>query len=186
MYRGFPLRSAALRASAFALVLFSASAFAARPGLMLSYELTHDLLRTSDHFSVTVYEDGVALVHYPEYMDKAGDYTVQLSPSEVQQLRLALEHPLVQGFNPAAVKQQKKALDAQSDMLFAVSDDSWANFEIDLGGESKRIRWANLPIEADRYPEIGVFRKLAAIQAELLQLDRHATAQRLVDEDLAD
>jgi hypothetical protein len=167
--------------SLFALHFVSISAFAARPGMMLTYELSNDLLRTTDHFSVTVYEDGVALVHYPEYMVKAGDYTVQLSPSEVKQLRLALEHPLVQGFNPAAVRAQKRAIDAQSDELFAISDDTWSDFEIELNGARKRIRWANLPIEASRYPDIGVFRRLADIEAELLQLDEHPMAERLAD-----
>lgn len=181
MYRGFPWRGAMLCAGVCAFLVFSVSAFAARPGTMLEYELTHDLLRTSDHFSVTVYEDGVALVHYPEYMDKAGDYTVQLSPPEVKQLRLALEHPLVQGFNPAAVKAQKKTLDEQTGELFAVSDDSWANFEIKRGNTKQRIRWANLPIEARRYPEIGVFKRLAELQADLLQLDQHPTAQAVAD-----
>jgi len=181
MYRGISLCRAVLIASCFALLFMSASAFAARPGLMLAYELTNDLLRTSDHFSVTVYEDGVALVHYPEYMEKAGDYTVQLSPSEVQQLRLALEHPLVQGFDPAAAKAEKQAVDAQTDELFAISDDTWSDFEIDLNGAKKSIRWANLPVEANRYPDIGVFRKLADIQAELLHLDEHPSAQRLAD-----
>jgi len=170
-----------LIASCFALLFTTSSAFAARPGTMLAYELTNDLLLTPDHFSVTVYEDGVTLVHYPVYMEKAGDYTVQLAPSEVQQLRLALEHPLVQGFNPAAVKAEKTAIDAQSDELFAISDDTWSNFEIDLNGAKKSIRWANLPIEADRYPEIGVFKRLADIQAELLHLDEHPTAERLAD-----
>ena len=181
MHRGFPCRRAVLVLSLFALHFVSISAFAARPGMMLTYELSNDLLRTTDHFSVTVYEDGVALVHYPEYMVKAGDYTVQLSPSEVKQLRLALEHPLVQGFNPAAIKAQKRAIDAQSDELFAISDDTWSDFEIELNGARKRIRWANLPIEASRYPDIGVFRRLADIEAELLQLDEHPMAERLAD-----
>ena len=181
MHRGFPWRSAMLCLGVCANLLFSVSTFAARPGTMLEYELTHDLLRTSDHFSVTVYEDGVALVHYPVYMEKAGDYTVQLSPSEVKQLRLALEHPLVQGFNPAVVRSRKLAIDAQSDEAFVISDDSWANFDIRLGSEKKRIRWANLPIEARRYPDIGVFQRLAELQADLLQLDQHPTARAVVD-----
>ena len=181
MYRGIPWGRAVLIVSSVALLIVSASATAAKPERLLTYELTHDLLRTSDHFSVTVYEDGVALVHFPEYMEKAGDYTVELSPSEVQQLRLALEHPLVQGFNPAAVKAEKQVIDAHSTELFAISDDSYANFEINLRGEQKRIRWANLPIESKRYPEIGVFHRLADIQAELLQLDQHPTAAPVGD-----
>ena len=148
---------------------------------MLSYELTHDMLRTPDNFSVTVYEDGVALVHYPEYMNKAGDYTVELSKSEVQQIRLLLEHPLVQGFNPGQARAQKQDIDAQSGELFEISDDSWSNFDVHTSGAKKSIRWANVSIDARRYPEIGVFRKLAEIEAELLQLDEHPTARVVVE-----
>ena len=37
-------------------------------------------------------------------------------------------------------------------------------------------RWANLSVDADRYPEIGILRKLADFEAELLELDEHPTA----------
>ncbi len=181
MSKGFRSPGAWLSAVGFALFLLSTTAFAAPPGLMLSYKLTHDMLRTPDNFSVSVYEDGVALVHYPEYMEKAGDYSVELSASEVQQLRLLLEHPLVQGFNPGQARAQKKDIDAQSQELFAISDDSYSNFEVHTPGAAKSIRWANLSIDADRYPEIGVFRKLAEIEAELLSLDQHPTAKAVVE-----
>ena len=181
MNKGFRTCRAWLSAMVFALILLSTNAFSGSPGLMLSYELTHDMLRTPDNFSVTVYEDGVALVHYPEYMNKAGDYTVELSKSEVQQIRLLLEHPLVQGFNPGQARAQKQDIDAQSGELFEISDDSWSNFDVHTSGAKKSIRWANVSIDARRYPEIGVFRKLAEIEAELLQLDEHPTARVVVE-----
>ena len=181
MSKGFCSHRVWRKAIITTLFLLSTAGYAAPPGLMLSYELTNDMLRLPDHFSVSVYEDGVALVHYPEYMQKAGDFTVELSPSEVQQIRLLLEHPLVQGFNPGQARSQKRDIDAQSNELFEISDDSWSNFEFDTSGVKKSIRWANLPIDAERYPEIGVFRKLAEIEAELLQLDQHPTATAVVD-----
>jgi hypothetical protein len=181
MSKGFRTPGAWLKVASIALFLFSTIAYAAPPGLMLSYEITHDMLRMPDNFSVSVYEDGVALVHYPEYMDKAGDYTVELSPSEVQKLRLLLQHPLVQGFNPAQAKVSKKDIDDQSQELFAVSDDSWSNFDVHTPGSEKSIRWANVSIDARRYPDIGVFRKLADIEAQLMQLDQHPTAVAVVD-----
>lgn len=181
MNKGFRTCRAWLSAMVFALILLSTNAFSGSPGLMLSYELTHDMLRTPDNFSVSVYEDGVALVHYPEYMNKAGDYTVELSKSEVQQIRLLLEHPLVQGFNPGQARSQKQDIDAQSGELFEISDDSWSNFDVHTSGAKKSIRWANVSIDARRYPEIGVFRKLAEIEAELLQLDEHPTARLVVE-----
>ena len=138
-------------------------------------------LPVPDHFSVSVYEDGVALVHYPEYMEKSGNYTVQLTASEIQQLRLLLEHPLVQGFNPGQARTQKKVIDEQSQELFAISDDSYSNFEIHTPSAEKNIRWANLSIDTRRYPEIGVFRKLAEIETELHHLDQHPTASVVID-----
>jgi hypothetical protein len=144
---------------------------------MLSYHLTHDMLRTDDHFSVTVYDDGGALVHYPVHMQMAGDYFVQLSPSEVQAIRLLLEHPLVQDFDPGRIGAQKRHIDEQSEELFAISDDSYSNFDIGIPGAEKSVRWANLEVDAERYPEIGVFRKLADIEGELLQLAEHPSAE---------
>jgi hypothetical protein len=181
MIKGFCTRRAWLKAISIALFLFCSTGYAASTGLMLSYELTHDMLRMPDNFSVSVYEDGVALVHYPDYMKKAGDYQVELTPSEVQQIRLLLEHPLVQGFNPGQAKAQKKGIDDQSQELFAISDDSWSNFEVHTPGNEKSIRWANVAIDAERYPEIGVFKKLADIEAQLLQLDQHPTAVAVAD-----
>jgi len=181
MSKGFCSHRAWLKAISITLFLLSTAGYAAPPGLMLSYDLTHDMLRMPDHFSVSVYEDGVALVHYPEYMEKSGDYTVALTASEVQELRLLLEHPLVQSFDPGQARAQKKAIDAQSQELFAISDDSYSNFEIYTPGAEKSIRWANLSIDTRRYPEIGVFRKLAEIEADLLQLDQHSTASAVVD-----
>jgi len=181
MFKGFCSHRAWRNAIGITLILFSITGYSASPGLMLSYELKHDMLRTPDNFSVTVYEDGVALVHYPEYMVKAGDFVVELSPSEVQQLRLLTEHPLVQGFNPGQARAKKLDIDAQSQDLFAISDDSHSNFEFHLPGAKKQIRWANLSVDADRYPEIGVFRKLADIEAELRQLDQHPTARAAVE-----
>ena len=181
MCQDFCSRRAWLTAANLVLFLFWSSGIMASQGLMMSYELTHDMLRLPDNFSVTVYEDGVALVHYPDYMEKAGDYQVELTPSELQQIRLLLEHPLIQDFSPAQAKAQKKDIDDQSQELFAISDDSWSNFEVHTPGIEKSIRWANVAIDAERYPEIGVFKKLADIEAQLFELDRHPTAVAVAD-----
>lgn len=177
MQRGFSSHRTVLGACLALFVLaVSVSVSATPPGLMLSYRVTHDLLRTTDHFSVSVYEDGLALVHYPDYMEQAGDYSVQLSASELQALRLLLEHPLVQGFDPGQAAAEKRRIDAGSPELFAISDDSWSHFEIRSAAGARSIRWANLEIDEDRYPDVGVFRKLAEIERELRQLDQHPTA----------
>lgn len=162
-------------------LLLSFSAYA-QPGLLLSYKTTHDLTPRDDVQWVEVYEDGMALIHYPVYMKKAGDYSVQLSPSEVQQIRLALEHPLVQGFDRAQVREEKRAIDASSDDLFEISDNRHSEFKFSGQGRAsanQRIRWNNLQLDVDRYPEIGILRRLADIETSLLELDQHPTAQRI-------
>ena len=154
---------------------------------ILTYKMTHDLLPADDVFWVEVYEDGAALVHYPIYMKKAGDYVVQLSPNEVQQIRLLLEHPLVKKFDREKLIKEKKEKDGQSAELFAISDNTYSEFEISLEGQTtsgpstnkQHIRWANVRIDAERYPGMGIFRKLAEIEASLLELDQHPTAQRV-------
>jgi len=154
---------------------------------ILTYRSTHDLLPTDDVHWVEVYEDGTALVHYPVYMKKAGDYTVQLKPNEVQQIRLLLEHPLVQKFDHDKLIKDKKEKDAESTELFHISDNTYSEFEINLpvqpknnaSNKSQKIRWANVRIDAERYPGMGIFRKLADIQDSLRELDQHPTAQRV-------
>ena len=154
---------------------------------ILTYRSTHDLLPTDDVHWVEVYEDGTALVHYPVYMKKAGDYAVQLRPNEVQQIRLLLEHPLVWKFDREKLIAEKKRIDAQSTELFAISDNTYSEFEINLpvqpknnaSNKSQKIRWANVRIDAERYPGMGIFRKLADIQDSLRELDQHPTAQRV-------
>ena len=159
--------------------LLSGLVWAQQSTPIMHYEISHALLASPDHFSVAVYEDGMALVHYPEAMQNAGDYSVQLTPSEVQKIRLLMEHPLVTGFDPAEIKKQKAAVDEQSDEVFYISDDSISDFDFRPGKKNQRLRLVNLEADARRYPGIGIFRKLAEFQAELHQLHLHPTARRL-------
>ena len=144
---------------------------------VMHFQISHALLASPDHFSVAVYEDGMALVHYPEAMQNAGDYAVQLTPSEVQKIRLLMGHPLVTGFDPEEIKKLKTAIEEQSDEIFFISDDSISSFDFRPGKTSQRIRLVNLDADARRYPQIGIFRKLADFQAELHQLHQHPTAR---------
>lgn len=162
------------------LIIFSVPA-SAQTAPMLTYEIRHEMLASPDRYSVTVYQDGLAFVHYPEFMEKAGDYTVELRPNEVQIIRLLLEHPLVQGFNAAEVNDLKESIEAQSQEMFHISDDSHSDFNINTNGELKIIRWTNLEIDTRRFPGIGVLKKLAEIEASLQNLDQHSTAQRVDD-----
>jgi len=176
----FRLLSALTTFCASILFMFSVPGWA-QTTPMLTYEIRHELLVSPDRYSVTVYQDGLALVHYPEFMEKAGDYSVQLRPNEIQMFRLLLEHPLVQGFNAAEVRAQKESIEAQSQEMFHISDDSHSDFSINTNGKSKNIRWANLEIDTRRFPGIGVLKKLAEIEAYLQNLDQHPTAQRVED-----
>lgn len=167
--------------SASTLFMFSSPAWA-QTAPMLTYEIQHELLASPDRYSVVVYQDGLAIVHYPEFMENAGDYTVRLRPDEVQMIRLLLEHPLVQDFNVAAVRAHIESIEAQSQELFHISDDSHSEFSIDTNGNSKNIHWTNLEVDANRFPGIGVLKKLAEIEATLQNLGQHPTAQRVDDQ----
>lgn len=161
------------------LLLLSFSVFA-QPNIILSYKTTHDLTPRDDVQWVEIYEDGVALIHYPVYMKKAGDYSVQLSPAEVQQIRLALEHPLVQGFDHGQVSKEKRVIDTSSAELFEISDSRHSEFKFSgQASANQSIRWDNLQLDVDRYPEIGILRRLADIETNLLELDQHPSAQRV-------
>ena len=66
-------------------------------------------------------------------MKSAGDYVIQLSPYEVQQIRLLLEHPLVQKFDHEKVKAEKKQIDDQSSEVFEISDTYFLRFHYNYG-----------------------------------------------------
>ena len=160
---------------------------AAQAEPVLTFKSTHDLLPADDIHWVEFYEDGTVLIHYPVYMKKAGDYVVQLSADEILDILRLLVDPLVLNFDREQVEAEKEEIDAESPVVYAISDNSYSEFEISLriNGSSvlvtsdQLIRWANLNLDKDRYPEIEVLGILAEIEAILMSLADHPAARRL-------
>jgi hypothetical protein len=59
--------------------------------------------------AVRIYGDGQVRVHVPRYQKNSGDFTAQLSQAEMDNLMAALVANGVLDFDPAAVKQAKRA-----------------------------------------------------------------------------
>jgi hypothetical protein len=134
--------------------------------------------------SLRVYGDGRAVVHYPRYMKRAGDYRVQLSQEEMDRLMRLLVDRTVLEFDPKAARRAKQnaaaARRAAGEPAFYVSDASTTTVEVRLDRYKPRglgrplardvhktISWHGLRPEVRQYPEIESIRNLHAAQREL-------------------
>jgi hypothetical protein len=134
--------------------------------------------------SLRVYGDGRALVHYPRYMKRAGDYRVQLSQEEMARLMRLLVDRKVLEFDPKAARRARQnaaaARRAAGEPAFYVSDASTTTLEVRLDRYKppglgrpvardvhKKISWYGLQPDVKQYPEIETIRNLHAAQREL-------------------
>jgi hypothetical protein len=132
--------------------------------------------------SLRVYGDGRVQVHYPRYMLRAGDYTLQLAPAELNQLVGSLISRGLAEFDAPDVRRRKRNLEARSDLFFESFDAVTTEIELRLeryqprDGAApdrrvhKRVTWPALRADAKRHPQIAEIQDLAAAQRELLSL----------------
>ena len=137
--------------------------------------------------SLRVYGDGRVVVHYPDYMKRAGDYSFQLGREEMGGLLRSLIEKEVVEFDEAAarrgLRQAAAARRADPGELFAVSDDATTEIGLRLDrytppagrgperlGVEKRISWHGLRAQARHYPGVAAIQKLAAARRELVAL----------------
>jgi hypothetical protein len=137
--------------------------------------------------SLRVYGDGRVVVHYPEYMNRAGDYTFQLRRDEMEGLLRSLLEKEVVEFDEAAtrrsVRETAAARRAGSGEFSAVFDASTTEIGLRLSrytppagrgperlGVEKRISWHGLRAHARRYPGVAAIQKLATARRELVAL----------------
>ena len=136
---------------------------------VIEYNLVHDMLAEPDPQPLLrVYGNGRAHVHYPMYMKKAGNYEMQLSRPELNQLIRDLATDGIIDFDKASIKQQRQQLEKQqreqTGTLFYVSDSSHTVINVRLdeyqrsaGGVkarnlNKRFSWPDLAQDARRFP----------------------------------
>lgn len=191
------LTVAAIVAPAHAQLAFQASA---DPGTVV-IQLSRDVgIEGDDTPRVRVYGDGRVLVHFPVYMLRAGDYTMQLSPVELNaMLRTAVDGGLVD-FDPATVRSEMRqaglarrqaALQGGEPVtLTSRSDDTVDTLDIQLEtytgpdgatrpNVSARIRWAGAQHDARDFPGVASLQNLAALGQQLVALSEHPNLVRI-------
>ena len=149
-----------------------------------------------------VYGSGRVLIHYPVYMKRAGDYTLQLTPAELDSLLSSLTERGVVDFDQALVKQQTKLTERQQGLAAMQSGSLPTMIErsdevttvIDVHMESyqpagvsapaqlnvhKQIRWSALEWDARQFPGISALQELHATCADLMSLTERPDLQKL-------
>ena len=164
---------------------FQFSAAPSQP--IITYTLNHEMLADQDPVPLLqIYGNGKVHAHFPQYMKKAGDYQMQLSPPELVELLHSLEQDGVLDFDHQSAKAYKIQADAQrrsdSGTLFYTSDTTETVIEIKLDAYqrhplakrmtdfSKTFNWKNLERDAKRYTQSSEIKRAAASAQRLHSL----------------
>ena len=146
--------------------------------------------------SLKIYGDGHMVVHYPPYMKKAGEYTLQLTQGEMNRLLRSLIDKKVLEFDAQAVRRSKLETDAATKnaqaTLYSESDASTTAIEIRLThytpassfaqeilNVNKKISWTGLRSDAKRYPNVEAIRDLQSAEQELQALMKHQNLKKI-------
>lgn len=163
---------------------------------IIEYNLIQHLLAEPDPEPLLrVYGDGRVLMHFPSYMRRAGDYELRLSRPELMALLRSLAADGIIDFDPAAVRQNKRQLEAQQltagEELYTQSDVTETVIDIRLDGYqrgptstrivnlNRRFNWRNLEHDARRFPQSEALRGAAAGVGRLHGLLRRSDLQPL-------
>jgi len=136
------------------------------------------------------------VVHYPPYMKKAGEYTLQLTQGEMNRLLRSLIDKKVLEFDAQAVRRSKLETDAATKnaqaTLYSESDASTTAIEIRLThytpassfaqeilNVNKKISWTGLRSDAKRYPNVEAIRDLQSAEQELQALMKHQNLKKI-------
>jgi hypothetical protein len=153
--------------------------------LILSYHRVHDMIADADPTPLLrIYGDGRMHVHYPIYMQKAGDYELFLTQGEIQGLLASFEAKGLFTFDRRATLSRRQAAEAArkaaSGEFFELSDNSHTVIQLHLTryttGEKSfedfahLFSWANLAQEAKLYPQVVELGRVAEAEAELSAL----------------
>ena len=146
-----------------------------------------------------VYGDGLVRIHFPIYMKRAGDYTLQLDQSELQDLVASVVRGGLIDFSPEATRAQMRGLAAasraqgapgQPGRLTTRSDDATVSIEVRLSryvppvGAARsdvtaRIVWTGAQGNAAEFPTLGTLQALAAAERRLLALTEREDSTRV-------
>lgn len=139
--------------------------------------------------SLTVYADGRAAIHWPDYTKRRGDYELRLTPAEMDDLLGLLVSKGALTFDADAASAAKRVAQTQragtGGANVVASDDSSTLIEISVdravagptGARSvarvnKTISWRGARTDARLHPEIAALTDLAALEDGLRALMR--------------
>ena len=148
-----------------------------------------------------VYGDGLVRIHFPVYMKRAGDYTLQLDQRELQDLLASFVEGGLIDFSPEATRAQMRGLAAasraqappgQPGQLTTRSDEATVSIEVRLSryvpavGAARsdvtaRIVWTGAQGDAAEFATLDTLQALAAAERRLLALTERADAARIPD-----
>lgn len=162
---------------------------------VVEYRLVHYMLANEDPQPLLrIYGNGRVQVHYPAYMQRAGDYEYTLTPRELDELLRALAHDGCMTFDPSAAAAERKQLadrERAAGQLRYISDTTETIMVVRLeeyrhqpGAAAirnleQRITWKNLEQDARRFPQSGALRGLATGAQRLHALLDHPGMQRV-------
>lgn len=148
-----------------------------------------------------IYGDGLVRIHFPVYMKRAGNYTLQLTQRELQSLVESFVTSGLIEFSPEATRAQMRGLAAESRaqaptrqprQLSTRSDETLVSIEINLNryvpavGRARndvttRISWAGAQGDAADFASLDPLQALAAAERRLLALTERDDATRIPD-----
>ncbi len=146
--------------------------------------------------SLKIYGDGHMVVHYPPYMKKAGEYTLQLTQGDLNRLLRSLIASKVLEFDAQAVRRSKFETDAATESsqptFYSESDAPTTTIEIRLTRYTpagsfaqevldvdKKVSWTGLGSDARRYPTVNAIQGLRAAEQELRALMKHQNLKKI-------
>ena len=141
--------------------------------------------------TLTVYADGRAVVHWPEYTKRRGDYELRLTAAEMDDLLALVVSKGALTFDADATTAAKRAAETQragaGGSNVVASDDTSTVIEINVDRAvsgaagarsvarvSKTISWRGARTDARLHPEITAITDLAALEDGLRALMRRA------------
>mgnify|MGYP000543981361 CR=1 FL=1 len=152
--------------------------------VILSYSETPDLLANPDPTPrIQVYGDGRVLVHYPNYMKRAGEYQLYLTPGELRQLLVATSDAV--GFDARQAAQvrreERKAQFAATGIATERSDEDLERIEIRLNGfqrdaasskkaVNERVEWRGIRHDVRENPGVPGINGLGRARDALREL----------------
>ena len=191
------LTMAAIAAPAHAQLAFQASEDPSR----VVIQLTQDVgIEGDDTPMLRIYGDGRVLVHFPVYMRRAGDYSLQLDPAALNGLLRTFVGGGLVDFNPESVKSEiqqvglarrQAALQTGDPVTVTTrSDDTLVSLTVQLdsytGADgaarqdvSAGIAWAGVQHDARDFPGVVLLQRLAAFERQLVALTEHPDLVRV-------